>query len=292
MREYTSLNILLFAVVLCVLNSSALVAQEPITFGNFTRARGISIDPQGNIYVADAEANKIQKHTFDGKLAAEIGGYGWGQLEFDQPAGVTATNGLDIFIADYGNHRIQRFTRKLEYIATLYTRESESEPQRFGYPTGVAVTRVGDVLVCDGENKRVLMFSKFSRFDLSIGGMNAGKGRLTEPIDVAIDDTDRILVLEPRRVVVFDRFGNYLFAFGQDTLRTATGFGISGSSVFVADGFQVLEFSRHGMLERTIDCRIFSVDGALDCVDVAATAERLYILFPTGVVFVPRERGN
>ncbi len=288
MREQRRLNILLRAFFFCVLNISALEAQEPLTFGNFTPARGVTIDPQGNIYVTDAGANKIQKYTFEGKLVTEIGGYGWGQLEFDQPAGVAATNGLDIFVADYGNHRIQRFNRKLEYIATLTTRESESEPQRFGYPTAVAVTRVGDVLVCDGENNRVLRFSKFSRFDLSIGGINAGKGRLAEPIDVEVDDTDRILVLEPKRVVVFDRFGNYLSTFGQDTLQTATGFGVSGSSVFVADGFGVLEFNRRGMLERTIDCRIFSVDKSSNCVDVAATADRLCILFPTAVLVIPR----
>jgi len=267
----------------------SLTAQEPHVFGNFTQARSVSIDPQGNIYVADAGANKIQKYDPDGNFITEIGGYGWGQLEFDQPYDVCASTGLDIFVADYGNHRIQRFNRKLEYVATLYTRDASDELQRFGYPGGVTVTRFGDLLLCDRENHRILKVSEFNRVERSIGGIDAGKGRLVDPRQVEVGLEDNIYVLERGRIVVFDNFGNYIRIIGSDTLHAASGFAVYQSTIFVADSNNVLEFSLEGHVQNAIPVSdILPLEVPRECVDVAASASRIVVVFPHVGIIISR----
>lgn len=284
---------LFFLILLC---GCRCLAQEFQVFGNFVQAGSISLDPQGNAYVTDVGANSVLKFDSGGKLTASLGGYGWGQLEFDQPSGVCATNGLDIFVADYGNHRIQRYNRKLEYIATLYTRESSNELQRFGYPKGIALNRFGDLFVCDTENRRVLKISGFSRVVSSVGGIDAGKGRLVDPREVEVDVQDNVYVLEKNRIVVFDNFGNYLRVFGTDHLRSATGFCISHSSAFVTQEDTILEFTLQGKLVKTTACSDYT-RGAISpehgtdrgvCVDVGADRSRVVMVFPRFAIAAPR----
>lgn len=281
-------RLLLIAIVVFVCTNATL-SQSFRSFGSFVQARSVSLDPQGNVYVADAGSNAVVKFDGEGKRIAEIGGYGWGQLEFDKPYGVSAANGLDVFVADYGNHRVQRYNRKLEYIATLSTRTSETALHRFGYPTAVATNRFGDLLVCDAENRRVLRFAGFQRVTSSFGGIDAGKGRLFNPIDIEVGDNDNVYVLEPRRVVVFDNFGNYVQTLGADTLRAASGFTLHRSSLYIIDGGSLVELQLTGKVVRVASCSAVLIEPTdQSCVDVAVRDETIYLLFSHFLAMIRR----
>lgn len=254
---------------------------------SFRDARSLAVDPAGTVYVADAGENKLFRIDVDGKAEKSIGGYGWGELEFDGPVGISASNGLDIFVADRGNHRIQRFNRKLEYIATLFTRDSDQQTQRFGYPMGVAVTRVGDVLVCDGENRRVVRFSRFNRFEQSIGGFDAGRGRLHDPRDIAITTDNQILVLDGDKVVVYDEFGNYMRTIGAGLIESGTGMSISDSLLLLADASGVLGFDLTGKILGKITTDSIVAGNLERCLDVAKLKNELLILLPTSLIAIP-----
>jgi DNA-binding beta-propeller fold protein YncE len=263
-------------------------AAELRSFGSFGYASSVALEPGGEIIATDREGNRVYKFNSEGKPLSDIGGYGWGQLEFDQPYGV-ATNGLDVFVADNGNHRVQRFNRKLEYISTLFTRDNSDESQRFGYPVAVAVNRFGDLLVCERENNRVLKISGFQRVTRSIGGIDAGKGRLNDPLQVEIGPNDETYVLEKTRIVVFDHFGNYLRTVGRGMLRSASGLGVFRSSVFVADSNRVIELTTDGKFLQEMEVSSIIIDQPTSpCVDVAADAGRLVVLFPRFGIIVPR----
>jgi DNA-binding beta-propeller fold protein YncE len=139
-----------------------------------------------------------------------MGGMGWENSKLDNPRGLWARNGIDVFVADYGNHRVQRFDRRLNYVSTFFTRESETADDRFGYPTDVGVSRLGDLFVCDGENQRLIRVGRDGTTIRSMGDYAAGKGRLTAPSRVDVGAQDRVYVVDGRRIVVFDLFGNYL----------------------------------------------------------------------------------
>lgn len=174
------------------------------------RGTSISVDIYGNMFVLDSESSTLRMYSRDRVLLHEVGGQGWENDQFDRPAGIWARNGIDVYVADYGNHRIQRYDRTLTFVSSLSTRDNGDPDKRFGYPSDVSLSRTGDLFICDTENSRVLKYNTLSGASLAFGGFGAGQGRLLQPTQARVGPRDDIYVLDPPRVVVFDNFGNYL----------------------------------------------------------------------------------
>jgi hypothetical protein len=192
---------------------------EDSTIGVFDRATRFTVSPQGWIYVVDERRNLIRLFKDQPAKSLEIGGFGWQTSAFDKPSGI-ATDGLNVFVADYGNHRVQRFDRNLNYLSSLATRDTSVPNARFGYPLGVSLSTSGDLFVLDGENLRIVRFARDGRFLQSFGGIEAERGRLRQPLKITVSPEDRIFVGEPDRVVEFDFFGNFVRSVGE---RQVTG---------------------------------------------------------------------
>ena len=192
----------------------AMQAQERVLS---VRGDRFDVDIYGVIYVLDSQSSLLRVFDAAGKLGREVGGQGWNNEQFDQPQGIWARNGLNIFVADYGNHRIQRYDRTISYVATLYSRDEDNPAIRFGYPTDVSVSRQGDLFLCDGENVRILKVNQADQVDRSFGGPGAGKGALSAPTMVEVGPGDFVYVLDEERIVVFDSFGNYVREIGAES---------------------------------------------------------------------------
>ena len=278
------------ALLFGLLSLQAESGPSPERFGNFVQASSLSIDPQGNIYVADAGNNRILKFSSGGKFLAEVGGYGWGEQEFDRPYDVSATSGLNVFVADYGNHRIQRYDRSFNFISTLYTREDADASKRFGYPMAVALSRQGELFVSDGENNRILKITPFNTVERVFGGFDAGLGRLIRPGQIEIDLHDRVYVIDETRVVVFDNFGNYVRTIGSGVLQQPTGLSFN-VHLYVADGDSIHVFRESGALVESIDPAdlIPLESGTVNIVDVGVYRSLLYVLTATEIVLTSRK---
>jgi hypothetical protein len=192
-------------------------------------------DVYGNIYVLDAGKNTLRLYDRDGVQRREIGGTGWENDQFDRPAGVCARNGMDVFVADFGNHRIQRFDRTLTFVSSLSTRNSPNAEERFGYPSDVTLSRSGELFICDTENSRIIKVDALNRVERSFGGFGGGKGRLTAPLRVDAGPGDAIYVLDRERVAVFDPFGNYLHDLLPAILGHPTALYADDETIVVAD---------------------------------------------------------
>ncbi len=202
----------------------------------------IDVDVHGTIYVLDAASATLRLYDSRGTLQAEVGGPGFEQGRFDQPSAVWARNGLDIFVADYGNHRIQRFDRQLAFVSELSTRDSDDPDQRFGYPTDVMLSRLGDLYVCDGENQRVLRINRLSQVEKIFGGFDAGKGKLDRPTRIAAGPKDDLYVLDGNRILVFDAFGNFLVSLYEHMWKAPTALFGDEDEVIVADSSKLFWF--------------------------------------------------
>ena len=126
---------------------------------------------------------------------------------FDQPADVFA-NPLSVYIADKNNHRIQRFDKDLNFISLLKTRDSDDAAQRFGYPLSAVTSNQGDLFILDSENKRILKFDLFGNFIMNFGGFDAGIYALSRPKKMVVSSSNNLFVLDGKRIVVFDQYGN------------------------------------------------------------------------------------
>ena len=198
---------------LCLLNCLFLPAVFCARLSAQVAGDHIDIDIYGNIFILDTEKNLLRLFTKDRVQTREIGGSGWENNQFDRPTGIWARNGIDVFVADYGNHRIQRFDRNLNYVSTLYTREDPNPDGRFGYPSDVAVSRLGYLFICDTENSRIVKVNQFTQVEKTFGGFGAGEGRLYAPMQVETGPKDHVYVVDGARLLVFDNFGNFLRVF-------------------------------------------------------------------------------
>ena len=167
------------------------------------------VDLQGNMYVLDAGKNTLRLYDKTGALLRDVGGPGWVDGQFDRPSAVWARNGIDVYVADFGNHRIERFDRSLNFVSSFSTRESGNPDERFGYPSGVALSRLGELFICDTEDSRIVKVDRFSTVERTFGE-GGGAGHLSSPLSVAAGPKDEVYVIDGARVAAFDAFGNYL----------------------------------------------------------------------------------
>jgi hypothetical protein len=192
--------------------SSFLTAQTLIfsnQIGTFNSAKSFSINSAGYIFVSDSSLNEIIKTDTLGNVVKTIGGYGWSESLFDNPADVFATT-LNIYVSDKNNNRIQIFDKDLNFISQFSTQNSTDSRYIFAYPTCSGVSTQGDLFILDSDNKRILKFNSRNEFQTEIGGFDAGAYSLTNPINFTITSSGKILVVDPPSIIMFDQFGNGL----------------------------------------------------------------------------------
>jgi hypothetical protein len=258
-------------------SSDTLFVEENIV-GSFQHATRVTLLPSGGVAVVDAGTNSIIVYPrLDGEPLV-VGGYGWTTTTFDTPTSV-ATDGLNIYVADFGNHRVQRFDRRLNFISSLSTRGTGETEAQFGYPVGVALSRQGDLFVLDSENLRVVKFTARSTPERTFGGIEQERGRLRRPLKIVVTEDDRVFVLEPDRVLEFDSFGNFVRSVGEGVFRQASGCAWGEERLVVSSHDSLFWFDTAGRYVNVtpIHHLISSLPiGPVE--DVAVTSNRLYIL--------------
>ncbi|UJR06790.1 hypothetical protein I4U23_011077 [Adineta vaga] len=75
----------------------------------------VTLDSMGNIYVADTTNHRIQFFLAGQSNGTTIAGItysaGSSSLQLNTPYGLTVDAQFNVYVADYGNHRIQKFSR-------------------------------------------------------------------------------------------------------------------------------------------------------------------------------------
>ena len=144
-----------------------------------------------------------------------------------------------IYLADYGNNRVSKFTVDGEYILSWGKRgEGKGE---FKEPSGIAVDKDENVYVADAWNSRIQKFDSNGKYLMEIGGVKAS---FYSPRNVAVDRYGILYVADTgtSRVHRFDtkgnRIGNPIGGIGKELGKFYEVFGIAFDSkdrVYVAD---------------------------------------------------------
>lgn len=217
-----------------------------LSFGTFGEIVDVDVDIEGNIYVIDAERDLLVKYSRAGDSLMAVGGFGSGRLQFDGPSAVFAHRGMSVYVADRYNHRVLVYDRQLDFLFAIAGRSLPEEQGAFGEPLDLAVTRQGDLLVLDGENRRVVVFDASGRFLRSFGDIGDGAGRMTDPVELEVDDEDNVYLLDAGIIKIYDPFGAYLSA--------VPGINV-GSMRLSADGMHLVvgDSSRVSSHDRSVD---------------------------------------
>ncbi|MGQ0811159.1 MAG: 6-bladed beta-propeller, partial [Nitrospiraceae bacterium] len=110
------------------------------------------------------------------------------------PRGVAVDFVGNIYVADEGNNRIQKFDARGSFL-TKWGREG-SAPGQFKAPWGVTCDAVGNVYVVDSGNHRVQKFDGNGTFVCSWGNRGVTEGQLNFPSGIAVDKEGGVYVVD------------------------------------------------------------------------------------------------
>ncbi len=137
--------------------------------GQFWDPGGLSIDPSGNLWVADTENFRIQEFNGTGGYLRQIGtpavaGSGNGQFNF--PFDVATDSSGNAWVADSSNNRIQEISSTATYLGQFGNAGSGNG--QFNNPSAVAADSSGNIWVADTGNHRIQEFTSARRVRSSI----------------------------------------------------------------------------------------------------------------------------
>jgi DNA-binding beta-propeller fold protein YncE len=124
--------------------------------GEFLRPRGMDIDDDDRIYVADSCNHRIQVFDTSGKLLKMWGSRGTQPGQLSYPYDLALGPDRSLYVCEYGNHRVQRFTR--DGVSMGCWGHSGRGPVEFFSLWALSVDVQGAVSVIDSNNHRVQRF--------------------------------------------------------------------------------------------------------------------------------------
>ena len=131
---------------------------------------GLHVDPDGNVWVADAQGDgdkghQVHKFSPEGELLMSLGQAGVagsGENAFNQPSDMLVAPDGSIFVVDghqsNGNNRVVKFNAQGEYL--MEWGGTGKEDGQFRDPHALAMDSQGRLFVGDRANSRVQIFTQ------------------------------------------------------------------------------------------------------------------------------------
>ncbi len=100
--------------------------------GQFHAPRGVELDSSGNVYVADQYLHRVVEFDPSGAFVRmwgkPDGTYGTGPGEFSQPYDVALDGAGNLYVADMGNARVQKFAPTGEFVTSWGSLRDRGRP--------------------------------------------------------------------------------------------------------------------------------------------------------------------
>jgi streptogramin lyase len=240
--------------------------------GMLSSPSGLSANNLGNVWVADTGNNRIVEFNEKGEFVETIGtnvnktkveaagteaeknlctaasgnvcqaataGSAAGQLKAPQGIAVTSTGNL--WVADTGNNRIEKFNPSGGLLNNLSG--EGTEPGKLKEPAAIAVAPDGSIWVADTGNNRIQAWNSSLSLIHTVGKEGSGGGEFKAPAAIFADASGNIWVGDQKnnRVEEFGEGGRYRGQFGANgsgkfSLSAPMGIAVdNGASIWVAD---------------------------------------------------------
>jgi len=160
--------------------------------------------------------SKLKQRNFSGINQPKLtfGSYGNGNVQFNNPYGVTVNSNGNIVVSDSFNSRIQIFDSEGKFISTFGSRGNGNG--QFKNPKGMTINSKGNIIASDSNNHRIQIFNFKGNFISTLGLKGNGNGQFNNPWGITINSNDNIFVCDTynNRIQIFDSQGKFISAFG------------------------------------------------------------------------------
>ena len=281
----------------------------------FFNPKGIAVDGNGNVYVADTSNHTIRRITGTGivtTLASSAGHPGDADgvgpsSQFFNPFGLAVDGSGNVYVADSSNHTIRKVTSTAT-VTTLAGRagygaaDGTGAAARFFNPSGVAVDGSGNVYVADSNNHTIRKVTSTGAVTTLAGsavqpGSADGTGaaaRFNRPFGVAVDGSGNVYVADSNNHTIrkitsagavttlagsANQLGSADGIGGAARFNTPSGVAVDGDgNVYVADSnnYTIRKITSTGAVTT-----LAGSAGQLGTTDGTGAAARLF--FPRGV---------
>ncbi|HSJ86484.1 MAG TPA: NHL repeat-containing protein, partial [Anaerolineales bacterium] len=172
---------------------------NPESKGSFWGPRGIAVDANGHVYVADTGNKRIVVFDSDGKYITDFGTAGLDPGQFDEPVGVAIGSDGTVYVTDTWNQRVQSFTPSDD--GTVFVPHVQWDVNGwFGQSVDnkpfIAVGPDDHVFVTDPEGYRVIEFKNDGTFVRTWGDFGTGPDEIGLASGVAVDATGHVWVTD------------------------------------------------------------------------------------------------
>jgi uncharacterized protein (TIGR03663 family) len=232
--------------------------------GQLNTPKGVAVDGEGDVYVADAHNHRIQVFDANGAFLRQWGTEGNQPGQFKEPWGVTMGPDGDVYVADTWNHRVQVFDDRGQLKKIWGTFGEVKDPmasQELLYgPRDLVVDEEGYLYITDTGNKRVVKYDPEGNMVRAVGGAGSEEGQMQEPVGLALSPEGDLYVADTwnQRVQVFDSDLNFLRSWpvyaweGMSVLNKPYLAVNAEGDVYATDpeGYRVIAFDSEGELLR------------------------------------------
>ena len=189
------------------------------TASRFYNAQGVTVDPWGNIYIAEASGNLIRKITPDGTVSTMAGtGYtgsanGTGTAaSFFYPQAIASDVAGNLFVADAGNNLIRKITP--EGVVSTFagsglgiTGDATGTAASFNRPQGIAIDFAGNLYVAESSHviRKITPEAVVTTFAGSVVGFADGTGtaaKFNYPTGIVADHDGNVFVSDTYNKVI------------------------------------------------------------------------------------------
>ena len=152
------------------------------------------------------------------EFVTKWGSQGSGNGQFNSPNGIAVDSSGNVYVADGGNNRIQKFDSDGRLILKWGSAGSRIRfgNGQFAFPVGVAVSPRGNVFVAGGH-WWIQKFDSWGRFILKWGSFGTGDGQFNDLAHaVAVDRWGAVYVADTKnhRIQKFNSLGRFILKWG------------------------------------------------------------------------------
>jgi predicted membrane-bound mannosyltransferase/streptogramin lyase len=171
----------------------------PETKSSFWGPRGIAVDQNGHVYVADTGNKRIAIFDSDGNYLTEFGSAGFEPGQFDEPVGVAVGTDGTVYVTDTWNQRVQSFTPSgdgLTYLPLAQWDVNGWFGQSLENKPFIAVDGNNHVFITDPEGYRVIEFTADGQFVRTWGDFGTGDTEIGLASGIDVDANGDVWVTD------------------------------------------------------------------------------------------------